>query len=280
MIPVTVVIPVKNEEANLPACLKTLNQINEVIVVDSGSTDNTIEIVKKYDVKLIKFEWNGKFPKKRNWVLHNYDFKTDWVLFLDADERLTDDFKNELDLRLKEDKYTGYWISYNDYFQGKLLRHGVPMRKLALFKVGSAEYERIDEDYWSELDMEIHEHPIIKGDLGLIQSPILHQDNTNLQRYIARHNNYSTWEAARYFKLLNSDKEIWDKLTPRQYKKYKNIEKWWWSPVYFFYSYFIKRGFLDGQQGLTFAIMKSIYFYNIRCKIKELRRNNKINIGK
>jgi len=279
MIPVTVVIPVKNEEDNLPDCLKSLNQINEVVVVDSGSTDSTRKIATKYGATLVNFKWDGKFPKKRNWILRNYNIETEWVLFVDADERLTENFISELNKKLKENKYNGFWLTYHDYFQGKLLKYGVPMKKLALFKIGSGEYEKIDEEHWSELDMEIHEHPIVSGNVGLIESPIIHQDDTNLHRYIARHNDYSTWEAKRYISLLKNDKETWDKLTSRQYKKYNNIEKWWWAPMYFLYSYFIKMGFLDGQQGFTFAILKSIYFYNIRCKIKELRRNDKINIG-
>ena len=88
----TIIIPVKDEEKNLPACLDNVKTFRHVVVVDSGSTDRTLEIVAEYKRELVQFKWNGKFPKKRNWLLRNYTFNTPWVMFLDADERLTSEF--------------------------------------------------------------------------------------------------------------------------------------------------------------------------------------------
>jgi len=275
MLPITVVIPVKNEEKNIADCLETLRSFEDVIVVDSGSTDKTVKIVTENKIKLIEFIWDGKFPKKRNWVLKNYNFITDWVLFLDADELLTEEFIEEVENKIEDTDVDGYWLTYQDYFLGKYLKHGVPMRKLALFRVGKGEYERIDEENWSKLDMEIHEHPIIEGEVGVVKAPILHHDNKPLKRYIERHNEYSSWEANRYISLFDSDKKVWERFTSRQRKKYQYIAKWWWSPLYFIYSYFFKFGFLDGREGLIFAIMKCNYFFQIYCKIQEKLKSQK-----
>ena len=87
----SIVIPVKNEERNLAECLENIKAFENVIIVDSGSTDRTLEIAKEFGREVVQFEWNGQFPKKRNWVLRNYQFKTRWVMFLDADERIRKD---------------------------------------------------------------------------------------------------------------------------------------------------------------------------------------------
>ena len=81
----TIVVPVKNEERNLPGCLENVKAFEHVILVDSGSTDRTLEIAAEFGREVVQFKWNGEFPKKRNWILRNYKFQTPWVLFLDAD---------------------------------------------------------------------------------------------------------------------------------------------------------------------------------------------------
>ena len=164
-------------------------------MVDSGSTDRTVGIAEASGAKVIQFRWNGQFPKKRNWVLQNYRFQTDWVLFLDADEEVTPAFEAELAASIENSKYSGFWIRYHNFFLGRKLRYGVPQRKLALFRVGKGAYERIEENRWSTLDMEIHEHPIIDGPVGELSAPIIHHDFKTLHSFIERHNEYSGWEA-------------------------------------------------------------------------------------
>src|SRR6186997_1348190 len=100
----TIAIPVKNEQTNLPGCLNAIgiNLAKKIVLIDSGSTDKTREISKSHGVEVINFAWDGKFPKKRNWYLRHHAPPTKWILFLDADEYLTDDFKKELRENLKE----------------------------------------------------------------------------------------------------------------------------------------------------------------------------------
>ncbi|TDD76988.1 glycosyltransferase family 2 protein [Flavobacterium caseinilyticum] len=267
-IPVTVIVPVKNEEKNLPECLGRLKDFSEVIVVDSKSTDRTPEIVKDFGFQFVQFDWNGKFPKKRNWVLRNVEMRNEWVLFLDADEFVTKDFLEELRNKIIADEYSGFTIMYENYFMKKKLNYGDKMKKMPLFKVGSGEYEQIKEGSWSHLDMEIHEHPIISGKIGFIKSPIIHNDYKGLEHYIARHNAYSSWEANRYVSLNSSNYGL---LTSRQKLKYKLMKIGLLPIVYFIATYFFKFGFLDGKEGFYFAKYKSQYFFQIKTKIIELQ---------
>jgi len=268
----TIVIPVKNEEKNLCNCLKAIGNdfAERIVIVDSGSTDNTRSIASEFGIEIIDFVWNGRFPKKRNWYLHNHCPSTKWVLFLDADECLTEDFKKEARQALKNDQYVGYWLSYTIYFMGKVNKGGYPLKKLALFQVGTGEYEKIDEDKWSKFDMEIHEHPILQGPVGTIKSKIRHEDFRDITHYIAKHQEYASWEASRYLKIINdnSSQKQW---TWKQKFKYRLMRTVWIGPLYFIGSYFFLGGFRDGARGLSFAILKMSYFNLVYCKIKELK---------
>ena len=94
-IPVTVVVPVKNEEPNMVRCLDRLTGFDQVMVIDSKSTDKTAQIALEYGAEVHQFDWNGQFPKKRNWVLRNLNIKNEWVLFLDADEYILPSIKKK-----------------------------------------------------------------------------------------------------------------------------------------------------------------------------------------
>ena len=269
-VPVTVVVPVRNEERNLPKCLERLRDFAEVVVVDSASTDGTAAIAREAGVTLLQFAWDGRFPKKRNWTLLTHAFRTSWVLFLDADECVTPEFVAELRRALPVTGHAGFWIRYTNVFMGRELRFGPPMRKLALFRVGSGMYERIEEAAWSGLDMEVHEHPVLEGTVGELTARVGHDDFKGLKAYIDRHNEYSSWEAARFTRLAETP-EAWARFTPEQRRKYRSLDRWWLAPAYFLYSYVWKQGFRDGFAGFAFAAMKGIYLFQTRLKIVELR---------
>jgi glycosyltransferase involved in cell wall biosynthesis len=268
-IPVTIVIPVKNEEQMLGQCLQRMGRFSEVIVVDSGSEDRTCEIAAEFGARVIDFEWDGHFPKKRNWVLMNQELANDWVLFVDADEFLTDSFCDAVAAAVTNDNVSGLWLNYTNHFLGRPLRHGVPQRKLALFRVGSGFYERIEEDHWSKLDMEVHEHPVIDGAIGEIIERIDHRDDRGLLRFIDRHRDYAIWEANRAAALSPGLSEEQHALTGRQSFKYKHINKWWFPYFYFVMQYFVKLGVLDGHAGLQYALYKFWYFSTVRLLMRE-----------
>ena len=303
-LPVTVVIAVKNEERNLPLCLERLSRFSKIVMIDSGSTDQTRAIAEKFGCEFIPFKWDGHYPKKRNWYLLNHRVDTPWVFFLDADEYVTDEFVNELERAIANTQHSGFWVNYSNYFLGQELKYGVPQLKLPLFKVGAGLYERIDEDAWSSMDMEVHEHPVLQGTIGELKSKIDHNDFKGLHSYIAKHNEYSSWEARRYMKWRNAgatasgaagsthgngtsaptgnvsstNSAIGDQhFTNIQRRKYNNLTYWWLAPAYFLYTFVYKLGFLDGRAGYAFARMKAIYFFQIRLKIAELIAGRKDN---
>ena len=266
-LPVTVIIPVKNEERNLPGCLRRLKRFEKILVVDSSSSDRTGEIAINHGAELVQFCWTGTYPKKRNWMLLNYKFTTDWVLFLDADEFVNEEFCNELATALCNTENVGYWLNYTNYFLGCELRHGVPQRKLALIRVGAGLYERIDEHRWSSLDMEVHEHPVLDGSTGEIIQRIDHRDFRPLDNFLLRHVDYAKWEASRHQALHAAGLEQAAHLTKRQRFKYRHLARWWYPWFYFVFAYVARRGFLDGRSGFLYAFYKLWYFETVRTLI-------------
>jgi glycosyltransferase involved in cell wall biosynthesis len=268
----TISIPVRNEAQNLPGCIGAIGPdlARHIVVIDSGSTDQTVAVAESLGAEVVNFVWDGKFPKKRNWYLRNHPPTTKWVLFLDADEYLTDEFKAELRTALEQgDEYAGFWLSYTVYFLGKQLKGGYPMRKLALFRVGAGEYERIDEDQWSKLDMEVHEHPVLTGKVGVINHKIDHQDFRGIGHYMHKHNEYANWETSRFLQTASSAAaKNW---TWKQRLKYRLMRSVFIGPAYFCGSFFLLGGFRDGSRGLAFSLLKAAYFTQIYCRLRELQ---------
>ena len=267
-IPITVIVSVKNEALNLPSCLEKLKRFDQIIVVDSGSTDNTTTIATNMGAEVLQFQWNGKFPKKRNWALQNGNLRHEWILFLDADEFVTDEFVDEVAVKTLDPNYNGFTIQFENYFMGRKLRYGYGFQKSALFKKSKGAYEKIDEDLWSHLDMEVHEHPVIEGKVGIIKAKVVHKDFKNLEHYIEKHNAYSTWEAQRFLQLKQSKNAH---LSLNQKIKYGLLNTGLLPVVYFVGAYFFKLGFLDGKEGFYLARFKSHYFFQIQTKVGALK---------
>ncbi|MBD2753300.1 glycosyltransferase family 2 protein [Spirosoma validum] len=280
LLDLTIAVPVRNEEQNLPECLTAIGTdlARQVVVIDSRSTDNTVDVAKSYGAEVIHFDWDGKFPKKRNWYLRNHTPTTKWVMFLDADEVLTEEFKADLRETLQRDENkVGYWLRYTIYFLGKQNKGGYFLHKLALFQVDAGEYERIDEDQWSQLDMEIHEHPVLNGEIGMIRSKIDHKDLRGVSYYVAKHNEYSSWEAARFLKL-SKDTQTVQRWSWMQKVKYGLMQTPLLGPIYFLGSFFLMGGFRDGTRGFAFAILKMAYFTQTYLKIRELKQAEKASL--
>ena len=249
----TIAIPTLNDAVQLRQCLEAL----------------------EFGAELEVFAWNGKFPKKRNWFLRTCAISTPWILFLDADEFVTPAFLEELRRELPVSTHAGYWLKFDNEFLGGTLRYGDTMRKLALFRVGAGEYEKIEEESWSHLDMEVHEHPVLEGSIGEIDARLTHRDYRGIGHWVAKHNAYSDWECRRWEALVASRGSIdarsdWEGLNDRQQRKYSSIHRWWFAPAYAASCLFLKRGFLDGRRGFIFAALKGWYFWLIRQKIREL----------
>ena len=268
-IPITVIVSVKNEALNLPSCLGKIQRFAQIIVVDSGSTDATITIAEEMNAEVLQFKWNGKYPKKRNWTLKNAIIKNEWVLFLDADEFVSEAFVSEVGAKIMNTNCTGFTLQFENYFMGRKLRYGYGFYKNALFKKSNGVYEKIEEDLWSHLDMEVHEHPIIDGEIGIIKAKIVHKDFKSLEHYIGKHNAYSSWEAHRYLQVKQLKKT---ELSLNQKIKYGLLNTGFLPLVYFIGAYILKLGFLDGKEGFYLARFKAHYFFQIQTKIKEISK--------
>ncbi len=134
--PLSVLIPVKNEINNIEECIRSVEFAQEIVVVDSHSTDGTQEAATKLGADVIKFDWNGNFPKKKNWALENVEWKQDWVLILDADERITPELAREITDAINTQEYGGFYINRCFMFMGAWLRHCgyYPSWNIRLFK--------------------------------------------------------------------------------------------------------------------------------------------------
>src|SRR5262249_50327703 len=147
VLPVSVIIPVRNEAHNLPRCLESLNSVGEVYVIDSGSTDETVAIAKSYGAKVVQFHYAGGWPKKREWAMDTLPLAFDWILLLDADEVLTPELIAEVERAMKNPAINGYYIALEIYFLGRRLKHcGASFWKLSLFRKGLGRFECRLED--------------------------------------------------------------------------------------------------------------------------------------
>jgi glycosyltransferase involved in cell wall biosynthesis len=265
-IPASVIVLTRDEEANLPKCLASASGFSEVFVVDSGSNDLTPEIAAERGAQLVEFEWNGGYPKKKQWALENLPFSNDWVLYLDGDEEVTRGLTNEISAVLAEPQCAGYFVHLDYRFLGRTLRHGHHVRKLILFDRTRGRFEERDdleaENMW---EVEGHYQPRIEGSVGTLQSPLLHDDHDSLYHYFERHNRYSDWEAVMRRKANGSH----EKNTSSRKKAIFNAMPL--KPFAFFvHSYLVRGGFLDGRAGYHYALAKAFYYWQIRVKELEL----------
>src|SRR5580704_18711517 len=117
-LPVSVIVPVRNEERNLPHCLESLRGAGEIYVIDSGSTDETADIARSFDAKVVQFHYHGGWPKKRQWAMDTLALAYDWILLLDADEVLTPELAEEIRQAIQTPRYNGYYFALRMYFLG------------------------------------------------------------------------------------------------------------------------------------------------------------------
>ncbi|TRV03293.1 MAG: glycosyltransferase family 2 protein [Microcystis wesenbergii Mw_MB_S_20031200_S109] len=290
-IPVSVLIPAKNEESNLPACLESVARADEVFVVDSQSSDRSIEISTNYGANVVQFYFNGRWPKKKNWSLDNLPFRNEWVLIVDCDERITPELWNEIATVIQDPDYNGYYLNRRVFFLGQWIRYGgkYPDWNLRLFKHKSGRYENLNtEDIPNTGDNEVHEHVILDGKVGYLKNDMLHIDFRDIYHWLERHNRYSNWEARVYYNILTGNDEsgtIGANLFGDAVQRKRFLKKIWvklpFKPLLrFILFYFIRLGFLDGKAGYIYGRLLSQYEYQIGVKLYELRQfGGKLNVN-
>ncbi len=290
-LPVSVIVPARNEAENLPRCLESLSCAGEVYVIDSDSGDGTAAIARSYGAKVVQFRYGGGWPKKRQWAMDVLPLAYDWVLLLDADEALTTELCDEIQTAITDERYNGYYMSLAMHFLGRRLRFGgASFWKLSLFRRGLGRYEcRLQDQNSSMADMEVHEHVIVDGKTRRLHHPITHHNVASLDRYIQKHNEYSNWEARVWLdgKTLDGktlDGKMEDEIKPSLWGTQAQRRRWLrrhflalpGSPgLFFLYKYFGCLGFLDGVPGLIYCGFQGVQFFHIKAKICELRSARK-----
>ncbi|OLP16462.1 glycosyltransferase [Leptolyngbya sp. 'hensonii'] len=281
-IPVSVLIPAKNEELNLPACLTSVARADEVFVVDSQSSDRTGEIAERYGAQVVQFHFNGRWPKKKNWSLENLPFRNEWILIVDCDERITPELWEEIATAIQNPAFNGYFLNRRVFFLGKWIRHGgkYPDWNLRLFKHQAGRYENLNtEEIRNTGDNEVHEHVILQGKVGYLKEDMLHEDYRDIYHWLERHNRYSNWEARVYLNLLTGKDEtgsIGANLFGDAVQRKRFLKTIWvrlpFKPMLrFILFYIIRLGFLDGRAGYIYGRLLSQYEYQIGVKLYELR---------
>jgi glycosyltransferase involved in cell wall biosynthesis len=277
-LPLSVIIPVRNESRNLARCLESVQEAGEVYVIDSQSSDNTVEIARSFCAKVVQFYYHGGWPKKRQWAMDTLPLAYDWVLLLDADEILTPELTSEIREAIKDPRVDGYYISLQMHFLGRRLRHcGADFRKLSLFRRGNGRFEcRLKDQDASMGDMEVHEHVVVEGKTAKLRNPLCHYNVESLSRYIRKHDEYSNWDAqawihgpAGYGDLQPS--LFGNQAQRRRWLKSKLFRLSGSSFLFFLYRYLLRFGFLDGIPGLIYCGFQGIQFFHIKAKIYESR---------
>jgi len=284
-VPVSVIVPIKNEAAGLPRCLASVKWADEILVVDSASTDGSIAIAQQHGAKVVQFEFNGTWPKKKNWALENLPFRNEWVFVLDADEVLPLEAETEFAQAIADGgDIAGYWINRRFMFMGRWLRHAYyPNWNLRLFRHALGRYEKLTDAPTNSGDNEVHEHVLLNGGTAKLKVEIDHYAFPSIDFFVEKHNRYSNWEAgvAADTLLDSSSKKISSRTVGRR-RKLKTLSRQLpFRPLLrFLYVYVWQKGFLDGAEGYYFARLHGFYEFLSVAKTRELtkqQRNDRAN---
>lgn len=281
-LPITVLIAAKNEAANLPRCLGALGPAERVVVLDSHSSDATPQIAGEHGAEVVQFDYDGGYPKKRQWALETLNIETEWVLLLDADEVVPESLWAEIRETLSTPGVDdAYLITKGFHFLGQKFTYGgFSHEAVLLFRRGHARFERLIDDP-SGLDMEVHERLIIDGSVGSLDTALIHEDFRGLEAYIKRHNQYSTWEAHLRQAYLRQETYGKDSIDAdllgnaqerRRFLKGVAIQMPFEPVLWFLYHYVFQLGFLEGRPGLIASQIRRNYIANVRAKMYELRK--------
>jgi len=270
--PVSVLVPTLDEELNLPECLSSVAWADEIFIVDSFSSDRTVEIAREHGTQVVQHAFET-YSRQKNWALDNLPFRNEWVLIVDADERVPPELRCEIEHVVHNSWCDGYYLNRRFIFLGHWIRHAgwYPSWNLRLFRHRLGRYD----------DREVHEHVVLNGAAGYLREDLLHEDRRGLEAFVARHNRYSTLEAAARFK---AERDAPDRArlpvslltSPVQRKRFLRERVWPRVPMkplaLFVYMYVLRRGFLDGRAGLALSTFHAFQEFMVGLKLAELRR--------
>jgi len=273
----SVLIPTRNERRNLVDCIRSVSWCDEVVVVDSGSGDGTQELAQASGARVVDFKWDGRHPKKKNWALENVPWKNEWVLILDADERIRPELAAEIRSALRQPRVDGYFINRRFIFLEKWIKHCgyYPSWNLRLFRHRKGRYEKLHSGDTASGDNEVHEHVVLNGPAAYLQEDMLHYAYPDIYTWIEKHNRYSNWEAEVEVRGEGNGEirlGAGSRLALRRWLRNRSRRLPFRPTLRFLYSYVLKRGFLDGYHGYIFCRLLASYEMLNVLKARELRR--------
>lgn len=279
-VPLSVLVPIKDEAVNLPRSLASVSWADEIFVVDSNSADGSAGIAEKLGAKVVQFHFSGIWPKKKNWALDNLPFKHEWVFILDADEVMPSAAEDEFRSIVTDSNHPvdGYWINRRFMFMGKWLKKAYyPNWNLRLFRHRLGRFERLTDVETASGDNEVHEHVVVNGKTARLRCQMDHHAFPSVAVFVEKHNRYSNWEArvALNGLLKGSDQSLQSKQVGlRRRIKHLSHHLPLRPFMRFLYVYLWQMGFADGVEGYHFARLHAVYEYLCVAKTIELRKMN------
>lgn len=246
---ISLVLIARNEAHDLPNCLaSTKGLVDDIVLVDNDSTDDTVKIAKQFGVKVEQRKFDG-FANQKNHAINMA--KNDWILHLDPDESLTPKLKEEIAEVVKTTNFSAFDIPYQNIFLGKKMRFGSFMgeKHIRLFKKSVSKFG----------GGLIHEGIEVKGEVGILKNKIIHNSYPNLEEYFKKFNEYTTLSAQKAY---------------QEGKKF-TILKLFAFPLNFLKLYVLKLGILDGIHGLIWATISSCYGFVKYSKLYQIEKENK-----
>jgi glycosyltransferase involved in cell wall biosynthesis len=279
--PISVLIPAKNEAGNIRACIESARFADQIVVVDSGSTDGTQDIALGLGAEVVDFKWDGGFPKKKNWALAHVPWKHDWVFILDADERITPKLVAELREVVRAPQFDGYYVNRRFWFlDGWLLHCGYyPSWNLRFFRHRLGRYEQFSGVGSTDSgDNEVHEHVLLEGRAGHLSHEMEHYAFPTISIWVEKHNRYSNWEARLLRSKPGAEAASSAALTPalarKRRLKHLAARLPFRPSLRFCYHYILRAGFLDGYRGYVFCRLMAFYEFLNVTKASELHRTS------
>ena len=270
-LPVSVLILTKNEEKDLPGCLESVSWADEIHVYDSFSKDATVAIAHEHDALVTQRVFDN-WAVHQNWGLRNITFKHPWVLYIDADERVTSALRQGIERALENpEAFVAFKVHRRDFFQDCALTHvQTSPYYMRLFRPEKMRYERL-----------VNPVSLPDGPVGSVDGFLDHYPfSKGISQWFDRHNSYSSFEARQIIdnRRNHSGYSLKKAFLGGDFheKRFHQKEMFYRLParplVKFFLLYFLKRGFLDGAGGLTYAVLQSIYEYMIVLKTREIEQ--------
>ncbi len=240
---ITAIVLTKNEEKNIIDCIESLSFCDEVVVIDDNSDDRTKELAEKSKAKVFIRSLEKDFATQRNFGLRKA--QGDWILFVDADERVSSSLRDEIKSEIRSTKFEtiAYKIQRTDFMWGRELKYG---------EAGNVKLVRLAKKETGKWEGKVHERWVVKGKTGQLENPLHHFPHQGVGEFLREINFYTDIRA----------RELFD----------KNVKTYWWSIILypkakFIINYLVHQGFRDGLPGLVFALVMSFHSFLVRAKL-------------